>query len=493
MNNFFNSIVNKLKLFVSSTRFKTTIWYSSLFLILEILLGVLIYVYLYNTLLDNLDLGLKNQAKAILHHVSDKNKDIENFVPDSIYSSPEDLIWDIIYNEIALNQRNNYIQINFKGKIVFKSANLQDDTLSFPENNAPVSLFNFTDTTLSQKPIRCVKLNAGQYKIFVAFPIHQIIQTLSSLLHIFGLLAPLFFIVSIIGGGIISAKSLSRIDAIIKKTEEITALNLDEKISGEKYSDEYGRLVKKMNEMISRIKTSIDYMNQFSISAAHELKTPLTILRGETEIALKSRKTPEEYIEVLKSNYEETIRLTKIIDNLFFISKIDNSLIDINKSPVNIDDFLKNIAENLKILAVEKEITIKVIPSVNLLVEIDKELMTQAFSNLIDNAIKYGEEKSEIIIKSEILDNDKIKLSVINKGEGIPEESLSKIFNRFYRVESSRNRNTGGVGLGLSVVKAIVSWHDAEIYAKSEPNKTTEFSIIIKRSLRNKYPLSQVV
>ena len=485
--------MNKLRLFVSSTRFKATIWYSSLFLILEILLGALIYLYLYNTLLDNLDLGLKNQAKAILHHVVEKHKDIDNFVPDSVYASPEDLIWDVIYNEVALNQRNNYIQINAKDKIVFKSANLQDDTLSFPSKNAAVNLFSFTDTTLSQKPIRCVKLNEGQYKIFVAFPIHQIIQTLTSLVHIFELLAPIFIIISIIGGGIISAKSLSRIDAIIKKTEEITALNLDEKIIGEKYSDEYGRLVKKMNEMISRIKTSIDYMNQFSISAAHELKTPLTILRGETEIALKSRKTPEEYIEVLKSNYEETIRLTKIIDNLFFISKIDHSLIDINKSPLYIDDFLKTVTESLRILGIEKGITLTVIPSSNFLVEIDKELMTQAFSNLIDNAIKFGEENSEIIIKSEAYESDKIKLSVINKGEGIPAESLPKIFNRFYRVESSRNRSTGGVGLGLSVVKAIVTWHGAEIIAKSEANKTTEFSIIIAKSQRNKFPESQAV
>ena len=480
--------MNKLRLFVSSTRFKATIWYSSLFLILEILLGVLIYVYLYNTLLDNLDLGLQSQAKAILHHVAEKHKDIDNFVPDSLYSTPEDLIWDVIYNEVALNQRNNYIQINSKDKIVFKSANLEDDTLSFPYKKAAVNLFSFTDTTLSSKPIRCVKLIAGQYKIFVAFPIHQIIQTLTSLVHIFVLLAPIFIFVSIIGGGIISAKSLSRIDAIIKKTEEITALNLDEKISGEKYSDEYGRLVKKMNEMISRIKTSVDYMNQFSISAAHELKTPLTILRGETEIALKSRKTPEEYIEVLKSNYEETIRLTKIIDNLFFISKIDHSLIDINKEPIFIDSFLSTTADNMKILGTEKNIIINVVSNTNSFVEIDKELMTQAISNLIDNAIKYGEENSAILIQSEVLNYDKIKVSISNKGEGIPEELLPKVFDRFFRVETSRNRNTGGVGLGLSVVKAIINWHDAEIIAKSDLNKTTEFSIILKISQKNKYP-----
>lgn len=471
----------KLKLFVSSTRFKTTLWYSILFLALEILLGIFIYFYLYNTLMDNLDFSLKSQAKAILHVVSEKKMDIDHFVPDSIYSDPEDLVWDIIYNEIAFNLRNNFIQINFKDKIVFRTANLNDDTLYFPKRQAAMNLFNFTDSTLSEKPIRCVKLNSGHYKIFVAFPLQNISQTLNSLVHIFIMLAPIFFIVSIIGGGIISAKSLSRIDAIIKKTEEITALNLDEKISGEKYSDEYGRLVKKMNEMISRIKTSIEYMNQFSISAAHELKTPLTILRGETEIALKSRKTPEEYIEVLKSNYEETIRLTKIIDNLFFISKIDHSIIEIKKERISLDEFLASTAKHLKILGLERNIDLVVDSATNSFVELDKELMIQALSNLIDNAIKYGEESNTVTLKGENVSTDKVKISVLNKGEGIPEEMLPKIFDRFFRVESSRNRSTGGVGLGLSVVKAIVSWHNAEIYINSTPGDTTEFSIVMQR------------
>ncbi len=471
-----------LKHFVSSTRFKSTIWYSSLFLVLEILLGIFIYFYLYGTMIDNLDYGLKTQAKAILRLVSEKHMDIEHFVPDSVYAAPEDLVWDVIYNEVAFNLRNSFIQINYKNRNIFSTDNLNGINLSFPEKKAAINLFSFSDTTLSPKRIRCAKLVSGDYKIFVAFPIQNIDQTLNSLVHIFTLLAPVFFFVSIIGGSVISAKALTRIDAIIKKTEEITAQNLDEKISGEKYSDEYGRLVKKMNEMISRIKTSIDYMNQFSISAAHELKTPLTILRGETEIALKSPKTPEEYIEVLKSNYEETIRLTKIIDNLFFISKIDHSLIDIKKEKVSVDNYLNAIGDNLQILGAEKNIKLVVSSETNAEVEIDKELMTQALSNLVDNAIKYGDENNIVTIKAEKYDTNKLRIIVTNKGEGIPEEALPKIFDRFYRVESSRNRKTGGVGLGLSVVKAIVGWHNAEISAASVPNFETEFSIILNKA-----------
>ena len=289
----------------------------------------------------------------------EKHFDIENFQPDSVYQSQSDLVWDIIYDDVILNQRNNYIEIFYKNKIIFRSFNLTDDTLAFPLKTGMYNIFDFSDPGLSSKMIRVAQLNQDNYNIIVAYPLENISQTLSSLVQIYILLAPLFFIVALIGGILISAKALSRIDAIIKKTEEITAHKLEDKIEGEEYSDEYGRLVRKMNEMIKRIKTSVDYMNQFSISAAHELKTPLTILQGETEVALKSTKSTHEYTAVLKSNYEEILRLTKIIDNLFFISKIDNSLIKINKEVVSLGDYLEPLIHSLRILGKEKDIKLK--------------------------------------------------------------------------------------------------------------------------------------
>lgn len=473
---------DRLRIFISSTRFRTSLWYSGVFLFLEMLFGIIVYVSLYNSLLNRLDTSLKNQANTILRTVTEKHVDIENFQPDSVYQSPSDLVWDIIYDEVILNQRNNFIQIFYKNKIIFKSSNLTDDTLSFPLKIGKYNIFDYNDPELSSKMTRVAQLNENNYNIIVAYPLENISQTLSSLVQIYILLAPLFFVVALIGGILISAKALSRIDAIIKKTEEITAHKLEEKIEGEEYSDEYGRLVRKMNEMIKRIKTSVDYMNQFSISAAHELKTPLTILRGETEIALKSTKSPDEYASVLKSNYEEIIRLTKIIDNLFFISKIDNSLIKINKEIININEYLEPLIHSLRILGKEKNIKLVLKSEANSKVEIDKMLMTQALTNLIDNAIKYGNENEDVIISTEKWTNNKVRITIINRGEIIPEESKQKIFDRFYRIESSRNRKTGGAGLGLSVVKSIINWHEAEISINSDPRGLTTVAFILNIS-----------
>jgi methyl-accepting chemotaxis protein len=294
-------MLQKFRLFVNTTRFKTTIWYSTIFLLLEILLGTLLYYELYDTLVKNLDVSLTKQATAIMKIVSEKKVDLDDFMPDSIYSTPEDLVWDEIFDQVAFDRRNNFIQITLRNKILFKSASLYEHRLSFPEKNNEYNIFDFRDSTLSSHMIRAVQVNNKKYKVIVAFPKEHISETLSSVADSYKILAPLFLIISIIGGYVISQRSLSRIDAIIKKTEEITAQNMDERIRGEEFNDEYGRLVRKMNEMIRRIKVSIDYMNQFSISAAHELKTPLTILRGETELALKSKKTPEQYVEVLHS------------------------------------------------------------------------------------------------------------------------------------------------------------------------------------------------
>ena len=213
----------KLRIFVSSTRFKTSLWYSGIFLLLEILFGIIIYVSLYNSLLYRLDTSLKSQANTILRTVMEKHFDIENFQPDSVYQSQSDLVWDIIYDDVILNQRNNYIEIFYKNKIIFRSFNLTDDTLAFPLKTGTYNIFDFSDPGLSSKMIRVAQLNQDNYNIIVAYPLENISQTLSSLVQIYILLAPLFFIVALIGGILISAKALSRIDAIIKKTEDSCA------------------------------------------------------------------------------------------------------------------------------------------------------------------------------------------------------------------------------------------------------------------------------
>lgn len=468
----------KLKPFFSTTRFKFTIWYFSLFLLLEILLGITIYFYLYKSSHTNLDLTLKSQAKAILRVVEEKHVDLDSFEPGPVYKSEDELIWDIIYDAIVFNRRNTYVEISTSNKIVFKTANLGEINLRFAERNKNESVFDYQNDLLSEDIIRVCQLHGKRYTVIVAYPKEFIEQTLNGLRDIYIKIAPLFLIISFIGGWLLSAKSLSRIDAIIKKTEEITAQNLDETIPGGEYYDEYGRLVNKMNEMIRRIKKSVDYMNQFSVSAAHELKTPLTILRGEIELALKSQKTPDQYVGVLKSNYEETIRLIKIVDNLFFISKSDNALIHLEKKEIELNSFLNNIVNSMKILGQDRNMDLRFTPAEGIKAKIDSMLITQALSNIIDNAFKFGADSTTVTIDTKRV-NSSFSINITNFGVGIPHESINKIFDRFYRANTQHTKHTGGVGLGLSVVKSIINLHGGDVEVTSVINGKTTFSLIL--------------
>lgn len=469
----------KLKNNIKSTRFKTTLWYSGLFLLLEVTIGLTVYLYLKQSLETDLNHSLSKQADMIYNFVEESKVDLSSFEPDSVYSSPDELVYDLIFEAVALNPRNSYVQVELNDKMLFKTQNLVDQNIPFPNiSQDKIVIRDIQNNNLSDYPIRVAYLKKNNYEITVAYPSHLIDDTLGSLTEIYIIIAPLFFILSILGGSFISAGALSRMDKITKKTDEITTKNLNEKIPGEEFNDEYGRLALTMNRMIKRIKTSLDYMNQFSIAASHELKTPLTILRGEIEVTLRHPKVSEQYREILKSNYEEVLRLINIVDRLFLISRFDNDRVSVNKKRVNLYSYLEKTLGALEYLSSEKNNPLELEIEDNIEVELDPDLMLQVFTNLIDNAIKYGYEDEPIKVKA-CRQNNKIKIAVINRGEGIPSEDTSRIFDRFYRVESSRSRKTGGTGLGLSIVNSIIKLHNGEIHVISEPGKETEFYFLL--------------
>ncbi len=475
-------IKQRTKGFFFSTRLRTTLWYSVLFLVLELIIGFIIYYYLYQKLNEQLDISLTKQAKAILTYFAENKPEFDTFEPDSLYHAPDELVWDIIYDAVALNPRNTYIQISYNEKIIYKSDNLKKNDIELKNvKRVPgVQILEVVENEISEQPIRIAALDADKYNIIVAFPLTSVSQTLKYLRDIYLLLFPIFFLIAVFGGALISTKALSRLDSIIRKTDEITAQNLNEKIEGEEYSDEYGRLVKRLNGMMERIRDSFNYLNQFSIAASHELKTPLTILRGEIEVALKSPKSPEQYREILESNYEETLRLIRIVDNLFYISRLDRSLIQFTMRDTSVSEFVERVTASISILGREKNMSVVCKCSQDTMIFVDENQMRQALYNLVDNAIKYGYENSQIVVGTELNEAiHKVKIYVTNRGDGIPEESRQKIFEPFYRVEDVRNMSIQGAGLGLSVVRSVVKSHNGELTLESTLGGETTFSIIL--------------
>jgi heavy metal sensor kinase len=273
----------------------------------------------------------------------------------------------------------------------------------------------------------------------------------------------------------------------------ITSQNLNQRINPPKVKDEISRLVETLNEMISRLDRSFRQVKQFSTDASHELKTPLTILKGEVEVGLRKERAPHEYEQILKSNLEEINRMSQIVEDLLLLSKADSGEIRLNKEDMNLNEVLNEVVAHVNVLAQSKNLRIE---TSNHHEEIhifgDPLRIRELFLNLIENGIKYTEEGGSIHIlltKDTLVQDGKqsdraqgeqaefVKIIVSDTGIGIAKEDQERIFDRFFRVDKARSREQGGSGLGLSICKWIVKAHRGEIEVESELGKGSSFIV----------------
>lgn len=279
-----------------------------------------------------------------------------------------------------------------------------------------------------------------------------------------------------LGGNFIIRKALKPVKSAVRTAREITADDLSLRIEAGQRQDEIGELVATFNDMISRLEKSVKKIKQFSGDVSHELRTPLTIIRGEIEVLLRKERSKEEYQKTLKSALEESAYLERIIDDLLFLSRIESLEKKGFDKSVQLDEILLKVLEYQEMAAIKKNITLdikRVDPSQ---VKGEEILLERMITNIIDNAIRYTQPGGKVEVS---LENEAgtCTLRVKDTGIGIPEESHSLIFDRFYVVDRSRFKETGGLGLGLSIVKQVADCHRGKIEVKSEVSEGTTFLV----------------
>ncbi len=228
--------------------------------------------------------------------------------------------------------------------------------------------------------------------------------------------------------------------------------------------------------MISRLEDSFRQIQDFSDNVSHELRIPLSILRGQTELSLKRPRSADEYKRILRSNLEEIIRMEEIVEKLLFLSKADRGEIEINRYDVDISALLRGTYEQFNFQAREKKIDIKLKLNGPISVRGDDVLLSQLLLNLVQNAITYTPKGGEILLSACRNDTEAI-ISIADTGSGIPEEEISHIFDKFYQVDKSRSG--GGHGLGLSICKWIAEAHQGRITVKSSLGAGSEFTLYL--------------
>jgi len=279
-----------------------------------------------------------------------------------------------------------------------------------------------------------------------------------------------------LGGNFIIRKALKPVKSVVQTAKDITADDLSLRIEAGQRQDEIGELVDTFNDMISRLEKSVKKIKQFSGDVSHELRTPLTIIRGEIEVLLRKERSSDEYQKTLKSTLEESAYLERIIDDLLFLSRIEAlEKKEFDKS-VQLDEILLKVVESQELTAKKKNITLDIKMAEPTEIKGEEILLERMVTNIIDNAIRYSQPGGKVEVSLDKKEGIPF-LRIQDTGIGIPEESLPSIFDRFYVVDKSRFKETGGLGLGLSIVKQVADGHGAKIEVESELNKGTSFLV----------------
>jgi len=258
------------------------------------------------------------------------------------------------------------------------------------------------------------------------------------------------------------------VEEMAATARRITSTNLRERIGSEGYPLELASLAGTFNEMLERLEESFERISRFSADIAHDLRTPVNNIRGEAEVALARARTADEYRDVLESSLEEAVRLSELIGDLMFLTRAESPLTGLHRENVNIGELLTTVRDYYEASAADAEVSLVVnIEPEPLNAELDRSLMLRAVSNLVSNAIAHTPPGGAVML-AVTNEDDAIRIEISDTGAGIPAEALSRVFDRFFRVDPSRSKTSGGTGLGLAIVQSIMTLHGGRAEMASE-------------------------
>jgi heavy metal sensor kinase len=454
-------------------KWKLTLWYGLILASILVVFSSGVYVYFRNSLQKSIDAKIKSLGEVISSSITDTHN-------VSVFGNFE----RYLENVLGKKPKGKFIQIMDRtGRIGAKMNDIETETLpsSFSTLERALKGEVVYETIERVAPrLRMVTIPIMDNEkvssiIQVGTSLEDFDETMKKLLIIMIISIPSSISVTIICGYFLAKKALKPVDQIRRAAVKISSMNLDERIDVQGRRDELSRLARTFNEMISRLKDAFQRINQFSIDVSHELKTPLTILKGETEVALRKDRDNEDYRRILFSNLEEIDRMSRIIDDLLLLSKADLKEMKLNLEDIALRDLVADVCVDMKIFADNKDVKLDVKELEDVKLKGDELKLRRMLWNIVQNGIKYTPEGGKIEIMSYI-NNGFVCIDVKDNGSGIPESDIKYIFDRFYRGDKSRKRESGS-GLGLSISKWIAEAHQGVIEVKSKPLEGSLFTI----------------
>jgi heavy metal sensor kinase len=289
---------------------------------------------------------------------------------------------------------------------------------------------------------------------------------------------PLVLLLAGVGGLFLADRALRPMDHIARTAQAISASDLTRRIAYHGPADEVGRLANTFDHMLDRLQAAFERERRFTADASHELRTPLTTLKGRLDVTLSQPRSRVEYEDTLRDLGREVNRLIRLSTDLLFLARLDEGHLHLQPEALDFNDLLDALIEQVQPLAEAKGVSLITESPAGLVIHGDPDHLIRLFLNLLDNAIKYTPPGGQVTVRAGN-EGAGVRVAIGDTGPGIPSEAIPHLFERFYRVEAARSRESGGAGLGLAIAYEIARWHGGTLEVRSEPGQDTTFAVFL--------------
>jgi heavy metal sensor kinase len=455
--------------FIHSIKFRFTLWYLLVLAVLLTALSAGVYFYFSRSLYQNLDDSLELRSTQLRSYSammeSIKQGEFQEKLGEIVmlYFYTGDQLMEVSPPGINITLSNEFIYQAIAGMISFTTIETAEGEglrlLAVPINLSMPGL------PLSTQP----------GTLIIARSTKQIDQALHGLVRTFIIAVPLALALAAGGGIFLARRALKPVDKIAQTAQKIGEADLSQRINVNT-KDELGRLAATLNEMIGRLEKAFQRQKQFTSDASHELRTPLAVIEAESTLALQKERPPSDYRQSLEIVSRETRQMSSLIDQLLTLARADAGKEQWNFAEVDLGKLITNLSIDAEVLCQEKGLSFQLGQTQDLVVKGDEARLRELFMNLLDNAIRYTSAPGTVSLSLR-REGQMAVVAITDTGIGIPPEDIPLIFERFYRVDKSRSRAEGGIGLGLAICQHIAEAHGGKIEVESQMGTGSTFSV----------------
>jgi len=316
--------------------------------------------------------------------------------------------------------------------------------------------------------------------VIIGISLQSLEESAQTFIFVSGIVAPLVLILSAAGGLFLAGRALAPITAITTQAQRIHYYNLSERLALTGPHDEVLALAQTFDDMLDRLQAAFEGERRFTADASHELRTPLSLLKAQLSLGLNRRRDAETLTQMMVAMTDDVDRMTRLVENMLALARTEAPLD--SHAPVSLAILLDALTQQMQTVAADRRINLALETPISpdAIVTGDADHLRRLFTNLLDNAIKYSGDGGRVRIQVKPAVEAGINgwvVQVVDNGVGMAREHLTHVFDRFYRADASRTRQTGGTGLGLSIAQAIARQHGGHITAKSQLDQGSTFSV----------------